>query len=418
MNVTFTTPQAIFVSKLKVFTIDATSASSACAQSAKHEISGTEFCVIETANSGGSASSPAASNDASPTGGSPMNATIGAICGVLALVLLLGFLIFRALRSQQVKLNRTNTRGTATRSGAYTPQSGILSLWQDGDLLSVQVRADEIQDVRKIGSGAYGDVWLVRYRKSQHLASKRLRKSETNRGRTREFINEIKLVAKLEHPRIVGFVGAAWTIETDLQALFEFVEGGDLRAYLENPHALRSWCAEKVQIAIDIVEALVYVHSFSPPIVHRDLKSRNILLTADLEAKLTDFGAARYQSEDHTMTAGVGTARWLAPEVISGSTDYGPEADLFSFGAVLSELDSHMLPYDEIRYSNGNKLADVALLQLISTGQLRPSFRASCPPKIVALANSCLALNPVDRPTAAKVAYELRTFKKKMIVVL
>jgi serine/threonine-protein kinase TNNI3K len=285
-------------------------------------------------------------------------------------------------------------------------------------MLSIKVNAEDIKDVKRIGKGAFSDVWLVKYRRSQLLASKRLRKSEVTESRTRDFIAEIKLVAKLEHPKIVAFVGAAWTIEADLQALFEYMEGGDLREYLEHTRAAHVWTLEKLQIAIDVVDALVYVHSFSPPLVHRDLKSRNVLLSKYLEAKLTDFGVSRYRSEDNTMTAGVGTGRWLAPEVISGSTDYGPAADIFSFGAVLSELDTHALPYDDVLGPNGNRLADVALLQLISSGQLTPSFCGSCPEKLVELATRCFAFDPASRPTATELAYALRMVKRDMLQAL
>jgi serine/threonine-protein kinase TNNI3K len=278
------------------------------------------------------------------------------------------------------------------------------------------VNADDIKNIKRIGRGAYGDVWLVKYRKSQLLASKRLRKAEATEARMRDFIVEIKLVAKLDHPKIVTFVGAAWTIEADLQALFEYMDGGDLRSYLDHEGTPHLWTPEKVQIAIDVVEALVYVHSFAPPLVHRDLKSRNVLLSKSLEAKLTAFGVSRYRSENNTMTAGVGTGRWLAPEVISGSKDYGPAADIYSFGAVLSEIDTHALPYDDVRGPNGMRLADVALLQLISTGQLKPKFSASCPQKIAELASRCLSFDAADRPNAAKIAYELRTLKKNLFI--
>jgi len=286
---------------------------------------------------------------------------------------------------------------------------GFVSLWVDPELLAVQVKADDIEDLHKIGGGAFGEVWLVRYRGSQLLASKRLRRDQLIRDRTLAFVDEIKLIATLEHPKIVRFVGAAWSIESDLQALSEYMENGDLRSYLVEPSSPRAWSALKLQLAIDVAEALVYVHSFLPPLVHRDLKSRNILLSDDMQAKLTDFGSTRVKSEDNTMTQGVGTGRWLAPEVLAGSQDYGPAADMFSFGVVLAELDSHAIPYDDARGTNGNALVEVAVLQMVALGQLRPSFGAGCPPEVRELADRCLSQEPSDRPSAPEVAYALRT---------
>uniref|UniRef100_H3G6I1 Protein kinase domain-containing protein n=1 Tax=Phytophthora ramorum TaxID=164328 RepID=H3G6I1_PHYRM len=89
--------------------------------------------------------------------------------------------------------------------------------------------------------------------------------------------------------------------------------------------------------------ALTYLHSCAPPVIHRDLKSSNILLNQAMDAKVTDFGISR-ERIDATMTAGVGTSLWMAPEVMLGER-YDDKADMFSFGVVLSELDQHTTPY-------------------------------------------------------------------------
>lgn len=68
------------------------------------------------------------------------------------------------------------------------------------------------------------------------------------------------------------------------------------------------------------------------------------------------------------MTKGVGTSRWMAPEVLFGDGTYGTGVDMFSFGILLPELDNHQIPYEDVRGANGNKLADVALLQMVSIG--------------------------------------------------
>ncbi|GAB9469134.1 Tkl protein kinase [Globisporangium polare] len=402
-NLTLTNSQAAFLINLKNLTFDGTVFKD-CFVSEQKDVQGTRFCIV----AGGD-------NGVDNSGGSSTGLIIGIVCGIVALIAVAAFFCLRARRNRK---NQDTYNGTAQSQGTSASGTTTASLWNDAALLSVKVSADDIEDIKPIGKGAYGDVWLVKYRNSRLLASKRLRKGETSQSKTQNFIEEIKLVAKLEHPKIVQFVGAAWTIEADLQALFEYMEGGDLRMYLDNPRTSSVWTHEKLQIAIDIAEALVYVHSFSPPLVHRDIKSRNILLSAELEAKLTDFGASRYRSEENTMTSGVGTGRWLAPEVISGSSDYGPPADIFSFGAMLTELDSHQLPYDEVRGPNGGNLVDVALLQMISTGQVTPGFTSSCPDKIVEIGTRCFAFDPTSRPTAAEIAYQLRQIKKSMYTVI
>ncbi|RLN98447.1 hypothetical protein BBJ28_00019814, partial [Nothophytophthora sp. Chile5] len=306
----------------------------------------------------------------------------------------------------------------STRSTHSNNSSTAYSLWNDDELLSLQVRYEDVEDIGTIGSGAFGVIWLVKYRGSQLLASKRIRSDQVTKQRTQAFVEEIKLVSAFDHPNIVRLVGCAWTIESDLQALFEYMENGDLRDYLVDPSSPRHWSQELLQLAVDIIEALVYVHSFTPPLVHRDLKSRNVLLSGEMQAKVTDFGTSRYKSVDETMTAAVGTGRWLAPEVISGSSTYDQSVDVFSFGVVLSEMDTHAVPYDEVRGANGNRLNDIAILQLVATGQLRPTFGAACPPELRMLAKRCLAQNPADRPPAHVVAYELRVIQRSHYTLL
>lgn len=437
-----TNTQANFIATLKNFTVDAGTFNTNCPTSQRTKVQGFTVCITggavdlsvirgtrapatpppatTTPSNGSKASKDGGSTDANTTtvvkessGNHTTMIILVCVAGVLVIVIVAGFAYWKKNKNNQTKLNADTTNytmgtgtGTGGTNGVYT------ALWNDPDLLAVKVSSDDIQDIKKIGQGAFNDVWLVKYRSSQQLASKRFRDGEATRQRTQEFIEEIKLVAILKHPCLVEFVGAAWTKEADLQALFEFMENGDLRNYLINERTPRSWTTEKVQIAIDIVEALVYVHSFNPPLVHRDLKSRNVLLGESMKAKLTDFGVSRFRSQDNTMTAGVGTGKWLAPEVIAGNSDYGAPADMYSFGVVISELDSHKLPYEDVRGPNGNKLVDVAMLQLVSSGELKPSFLPTCPPKIAELALLCLALKPSDRPAAAEVAYALRTFKK------
>jgi hypothetical protein len=294
----------------------------------------------------------------------------------------------------------------------------FLSVWSDPELLSLQVRVEDVEDMKQLGSGAFATVWLVRYRNSQLLASKRLRPERRTKKHTSSFVEEIKLTANLDHPNLVKLIGAAWTIESDLQALMEFMDGGDLRQYLADPPTPFGWSFRKFDIAIGIIEALVYLHSFVPPLVHRDLKSKNVLLSAAFTAKLSDFGTSRFRSVENTMTAGVGTGRWLAPEVIRGDTDYGCSADIYSFGALLTELDTNQIPYSNARGSNGKILTDMTILHRVATGKLHPQVRSTCGASMRDLVERCLVEDPTKRPTATVIAYELRVIQKEMAASL
>jgi len=157
-------------------------------------------------------------------------------------------------------------------------------------------------------------------------------------------------------------------------------------------------------------QSMIYMHSLNPKIIHRGLKSANVLLDEDMQAKITDFGVSR-ETNDATMTAGIGTYRWMAPEVLMGKY-YSESADIFSLGAILSELDTHNIPYEGLVNSNGNPLIDTAILAQVMNGKLLPSFTDTCPQAIVDLATACFAFNSEERPRAFEVSYRLHTALK------
>ncbi|KAH9146596.1 hypothetical protein LEN26_004949 [Aphanomyces euteiches] len=118
-------------------------------------------------------------------------------------------------------------------------------------------------------------------------------------------------VTQLKSPYIVSLIGVAWTNATNLQCVMEYMNLGDLRSYLANVKSF-AW-ESKVACALSVAEALFFLHVQQH--IHRDVKSRNILLDSVKGAKLSDFGASKEVIYGDTMTAAVGTLRWMAPEM-------------------------------------------------------------------------------------------------------
>jgi len=192
----------------------------------------------------------------------------------------------------------------------------------------------------------------------------------------------------------------------------EYMSNGDLRNYLRETNSSSFSWKQKITCALNVSEGLTCIHSLVPKIIHRDLKSANVLLDDKLHAKITDFGVSR-ETTDATMTAGIGTYRWMAPEVLTGE-HYTESADIFSLGAIFSELDTHRIPYAGLSNPNGKPMTDTAILALVMSGTLRPTFTDSCPQAIRDLANQCLNFNPEQRPQAATVSFHLLTALKQM----
>ncbi|KAL4124223.1 hypothetical protein PRIC2_010060 [Phytophthora ramorum] len=258
---------------------------------------------------------------------------------------------------------------------------------------------------RALSKGASGEVWVCAYN-GQKVAVKRLLQSKEQKAENvQAFAEEIDLSASLVHPHIVEFIGVAWNSLNNLVLVLEFFPRGNLQSYLQQHGDLLSWARDKIHMAIGVAQALEYLHARTPPLIHRDLKSNNILLTDKLEPKLIDFGVSR-GTVDNTMTAGVGTPYWTAPEILEGKR-YTEQADIYSFGVVLTELDTCKIPYSNAATEGGGKPKPFQILQDVMAGKLRPSFSEDCPPRIKRVGLRCLAVDPAGRPTAHELIQEL-----------
>jgi len=192
-----------------------------------------------------------------------------------------------------------------------------------------------------------------------------------------------------------------------MMLITEFMDRGDLRNVLQATDFNTFPWQDKLQCALNIAEGLIYLHLMDPRVIHRDLKSRNVLLDSKSGAKITDFGVSR-ETDDATMTAGIGTYRWMAPEVLSDG-HYAESADIFSFGVILSELDTHCVPYSDLRNASGNPMTDTAIMSKVMAGDLHPTFTSQCPEWYYGLALKCMSIDAADRPTAIEAAYFIRS---------
>ncbi|KAJ0411352.1 hypothetical protein ATCC90586_004338 [Pythium insidiosum] len=296
-------------------------------------------------------------------------------------------------------------------NNALCAKSALLQRFvSDPSIITKRIAFSHLNFLRVLSKGANGEVWLGQL-ESRYVAIKCLLPTKRKDLRALEqFSEEIRLASLLEHPRIVSFCGIAWHSLMNLSIVTEYMEKGDLESFLALPTTPEqlSWAREKALLARDIADALVYLHSLVPVVIHRDLKSKNILLDQQLRAKLSDFGLSRETSTDETMTNGVGTILWSAPEVLEGKR-YDEKSDIFSFGIVLSEIDTCALPYGFNKDKSRNKMKSMQIVHLVAEGKLLPTFRDDCPAEIVALARSCLDLDPSRRPSAMQIVHTLRS---------
>ncbi|EQC30936.1 TKL protein kinase, variant 2 [Saprolegnia diclina VS20] len=329
--------------------------------------------------------------------GSEAPVLVGAVVGVLLLLVLVVTCVRRQRRSRVMKeASNFDELATAT-SGSV---SSLQLNFDDLELL----RLDDQVLVKSsfVAEGAFGQVWRGQYR-DDPVAIKTLLPGRASRDAIVSLVSEIQLAAKMDSPFIVRLRGAAWRIPSELQMVSEWMDRGDLKVVLET--SLLPW-EDKVACMLSIAEGLVYLHSME--VIHRDLKSRNVLLDSVKGTKLADFGASREMTTE-TMTNGVGTYRWMAPEILR-DTHYTSAADVYSFGVVLSELATHRTPYYDVCNDQGYPLAETAIISRVAQGVLQPTIPPElCPHWVRELALACLSMAPEDRPSAIQVAHCIDT---------
>ena len=272
-------------------------------------------------------------------------------------------------------------------------------------LLDEEIRYEELVFPENclIGSGAFGDVKKAYWRKT--LVSVKFLKTnfENKENQVIPFIEEFNLLKQLRHPNILLYIGGNIS-GTQHFLVTEYCENGNLFEFLHGKDAPDLEDVERVNLALEIAQGVNYLHSFKPPILHRDLKSLNILLDKNYVAKIADFGWARLRNEH--MTKLRGTFQWMAPEVIT-KEDYTEKADVYSFGIILWEFWSKDPPY------KGIKAKEVAI-KVKNNKNYRPIIPDDVPEEISDLIQCCWDADPDKRPTFMEIIVFLDDFLKTL----
>ncbi|XP_022685045.1 serine/threonine-protein kinase STY46 isoform X2 [Setaria italica] len=246
--------------------------------------------------------------------------------------------------------------------------------------------------VKKVASGSCGAMFLGTYG-GEEVAVKILNPENLDQNAWSEFKQEIYILREVDHPNIVRFIGSC-TKPPQFYIVTECMSRGSLFDFLHNEHNVLDLPAV-LKYALDVCRGMSYLHQKG--IIHRDLKSANLLLGKDHVVKVADFGLARFQDEGGSMTAETGTYRWMAPEVINHQP-YDNKADVYSFAIVLWELMTSKIPYTTMS----------PLQAAVGVRQgLRPQLPENAHPRLLNLMQRCWEVLPSDRPSFTDIIAEL-----------
>ncbi|XXG55832.1 hypothetical protein AAC387_Pa03g3408 [Persea americana] len=189
----------------------------------------------------------------------------------------------------------------------------------------------------KLGEGGFGGVYKGFFDgMNLDVAVKRVSKG-SKQGK-KEYVSEVKTISRLRHRNLVQLLG--WCHERgEFLLIYEFMPNGSLDSHLFNGKRLLGWAA-RYKIATGLASALLYLHEeWEQCVVHRDIKSSNVMLDSNFNAKLGDFGLARLVDHEHGLqtTVVAGTRGYLAPECVT-TGKASKESDVYSFGVVALEI--------------------------------------------------------------------------------
>ncbi|XP_052177871.1 probable leucine-rich repeat receptor-like serine/threonine-protein kinase At3g14840 [Diospyros lotus] len=261
-----------------------------------------------------------------PSEGMSAGAVVAIVAAVaLVIILLLGILWWRGCLRRKETMDE-DLKGLDLQTGSFT-------------LRQIIAATNNFDAANKIGEGGFGPVYKGLLSDGTIIAVKQL-SSKSKQG-NREFVNEIGMVSALEHPHLVKLYGCC-IAGSQLFLVYEYMENNSLARALYGPEELQlklDW-QTRYMICIGIARGLAFLHEESRlKIVHRDIKTTNVLLDKNLNSKISDFGLAKLDEEDntHISTRIAGTYGYMAPEyALHGYlTD---KADVYSFGIVALEI--------------------------------------------------------------------------------
>ncbi|XP_020672546.1 serine/threonine-protein kinase STY13 isoform X2 [Dendrobium catenatum] len=214
------------------------------------------------------------------------------------------------------------------------------------------------------------------------------------------FQQEVAMWHKLDNLHVTKFVGASMgTADLKIPSsnslpapaccvIVEYVPGGTLKQYLIRHSRRKLPFKVVIQLALDLAHGLSYLHS--KKIVHRDVKTENMLLTANRTVKIADFGVARVEAQNpKDMTGETGTLQYMAPEVLEGKP-YNRKCDVYSFGICLWEIYVCDMPYYKLTFSE--------VSYAVVHKDLRPKIPRCCPNSLGNIMKRCWESNPDKRP--------------------
>ncbi|CAL5073841.1 unnamed protein product [Urochloa decumbens] len=345
---------------------------------------------------------------------------VGVSVGLLVFVIAItcGYLIQERRKLQQIKQRYFQQHGGMMLFEEIKSQQGIaFKIFSEAEL---QEATDRFNEKQVLGHGGHGTVYKGLLKGNVEVAVKRCRSIDEKHKK--EFGKEMLILSQINHKNIVKLLGCCLEVEVPM-LVYEFIPNGTLFQLIHDNHGRQVSLATRLQIAHQSAEALAYLHSWaSPPILHGDVKSSNILINCDYSVKVSDFGASILAPTDESqfVTLVQGTCGYLDPEYMQ-TCQLTDKSDVYSFGVILLELLTRRKPFNLEAPEHEKSLAlrfisvtKANKLEEILDDQIMNDENMEVVEEVADLAKQCLEMSGENRPSMREVSERLDRLRKVM----
>ncbi|KAH0728398.1 hypothetical protein KY285_002438 [Solanum tuberosum] len=256
----------------------------------------------------------------------------------------------------------------------------------------------------RIGLGSYGEVYHADWNGTE-VAVKKFLDQDFSGAALAEFKREVRIMRRLRHPNVVRFMGAI-TRPPHLSIITEFLPRGSLYRIIHRPH-FQIDERRRIKMALDVAKGMDCLHTSNPTIVHRDLKSPNLLVDKNWNVKVGDFGLSRLKHNTFLSSKSTaGTPEWMAPEVLRNEPS-NEKCDIYSFGVILWELATLRLPWSGMN--------PMQVVGAVGFQNKRLEIPKELDPIVARIIWECWQTDPNLRPSFAQLTVALTPLQRLVI---
>ncbi|KAF5746969.1 EDR1 isoform 1 [Tripterygium wilfordii] len=281
----------------------------------------------------------------------------------------------------------------------------VEQICDDVDVVECEIPWEDLVIGERIGLGSYGEVYHADWNDTE-VAVKKFLDQDFSGAALAEFKREVRIMRRLRHPNVVLFMGAV-TRPPNLSIITEFLPRGSLFKILHRRPHYQIDEKRRIKMALDVARGMNCLHTSTPTIVHRDLKSPNLLVDKNWNIKVCDFGLSRLKHNTFLSSKSTaGTPEWMAPEVLRNEPS-NEKCDVYSFGVILWELATLRLPWSGMN--------PMQVVGAVGFQKRRLEIPKEVDPLVARIIWECWQTEPNLRPSFAQLTVALKPLQRLVI---